>query len=173
MNATSTNAATLCAAFCFSILLNVVHAQVPSAAPTIALPAPTATASTGALYAAIGDKPAIIYDAPSGKAQKTFILSRQHPVEILVKLDKWIKIRDAENTVGWVESTSLGTIRTVQVSVNNAEIRVMPNPNAAIAFEAARLVVLDATGPAVNGWLPVRHRDGQTGYASKSQVWGD
>jgi len=61
----------------------------------------------------------------------------------------------------------------VQVSANSAEIRVMPNPNAAIVFDAVRLVVLDATGPAVNGWLPVRHRDGQTGYVSKSQVWGD
>ncbi len=171
MNATSTNAATLCAAFCFSISLNVVHAQAPSPVAATTLPAMTPT--TSVLFAAIGDKPAVIYDAPSAKAQKTFILSRQHPVEILVKLDKWIKIRDAENTVGWVESISLGTNRTVQVSVPSAEIRLMPNPNAAIAFEAARLVVMEATGPAVNGWLPVRHRDGQTGYVSKSQVWGD
>ncbi len=171
MNAVSTNAATLCAAFCFSILLNVAHAQALFATPAAALPGTAPT--IGALYAAIGDKPAIIYDAPSAKAQKIFILSRQHPVKVLVKLDKWIKIRDADNTVGWVESASLGTNRTVQVSANSAEIRVMPNPNAAVVFDAVRLVVLDATGPAVNGWLPVRHRDGQTGYVSKSQVWGD
>ncbi len=176
MNAISTIAATLCAAFCFSISLHVAHAQAPLSRPTAPAPQPAtaqATPAAGAFYAAIGDKPAIIYDAPSAKAQKTFILSRQHPVEILVKLDKWIKIRDADNTVGWIESSALSTNRTVQVFVNSAEIRVMPNPNAAIVFDAVRLVVLDATGPAVNGWLPVRHRDGQTGYVNRSQVWGD
>lgn len=90
-----------------------------------------------------------------------------------MKLEKWVKIRDADNTVGWVESFALGAIRTVQISANSAEIRAMPNPNASIVFEAARQVVLETTGPAVNGWIPVRHRDGQTGYVSKSQVWGE
>jgi SH3-like domain-containing protein len=171
MNAISTNAATLCAAFCFSALLNTVNAQ----APAVALPAttPTTGALVSAQFAAIGDKPAIIYDAPSAKAQKTFILSRMHPVEVLVKLDKWVKIRDADNTIGWIESAALGNTRAVQISANTAEIRAMPNPNAAIVFEAQRLVVLETTGPVVNGWLPVRHRDGQTGYVSKSQVWGE
>jgi SH3-like domain-containing protein len=171
MNAFLANAATLCAAFCFSALTNTASAQVPATPPAVPLPATTPT--TGALYAAIGDKPAIIYDAPSAKAQKTFILSRMHPVEVLVKLDKWVKIRDADNTIGWIESTALGNTRAVQISANTAEIRAMPNPNATIVFEAQRLVVLETTGPLVNGWLPVRHRDGQTGYVSKSQVWGE
>ena len=163
----ATNAATLCAAFCF--LAAPLQAQTPLLAPAT----PTSVGASAATFASIGDKPAIVYDAPSAKAQKTFILSRLHPVEVLVKLDKWVKVRDAENTVGWVESSALGATRTVQISVNSAEIRAMPNTNAVIVFDAWRSVVLDATGPAVNGWLPVRHRDGQTGYVSKSQVWGD
>jgi SH3-like domain-containing protein len=169
MNTFSASAATLCAAFCFTALQSA--AQQPSSALPSQLP--LATPVSGALFAAIGDKPAIVYDAPSAKAQKTFILSRFHPVEVLVKLDKWVKIRDADNTVGWVESFALGTTRTVQISANSAEIRAMPNPNATIVFEATRQVVLETTGPAVNGWIPVRHRDGQTGYVSKSQVWGE
>jgi SH3-like domain-containing protein len=172
MNTFSASAATLCAAFCFTVLQ--AAAQQPLPAPTTLPPVlPSATPVTGALFAAIGDKPAIVYDAPSAKAQKTFILSRLYPVEVLVKLEKWVKIRDASNMVGWVESIALGTTRTVQVSANSAEIRAMPNPNATIVFEATRQVVLETTGPAVNGWIPVRHRDGQTGYVSKSQVWGE
>jgi SH3-like domain-containing protein len=177
MNAFSANAATLCAAFCFSAshFAALAQAPMPGPAPAGTLPAttPTTGALVGAQYAAIGDKPAIIYDAPSAKAQKTFILSRMHPVEVLVKLDKWVKIRDADNTIGWIESAALGNTRTVQISANTAEIRAMPNQNATIVFEAQRLVVLETTGPVVNGWLPVRHRDGQTGYVSKSQVWGE
>ena len=172
MKSFSANAATLCAAFCFSILH--VAAQAPSPGPTVAPSAlPSSIPASGALFAAIGDKPAIVYDAPSAKAQKTFILSRMHPVEVLVKLDKWVKIRDADNTIGWIESAALGNTRAVQISANTAEIRAMPNPNATIVFEAQRAVVLETTGPVVNGWLPVRHRDGQTGYVSKSQVWGE
>jgi SH3-like domain-containing protein len=173
MNAISTNAATLCAAFCFSALHFAAQAQAPLPGPAPAATLPATTPTTGALYAAVGDKPAIIYDAPSAKAQKTFVLSRMHPVEVLVKLDKWVKIRDADNTIGWIESAALGSTRAVQISANTAEIRAMPNPNATIVFEAQRLVVLETTGPLVNGWLPVRHRDGQTGYVSKSQVWGE
>jgi SH3-like domain-containing protein len=173
MNAISTNAATLWAAFCFSALHFAAQAQAPLPGPAPAAALPATTPITGPLYAAIGDKPAIIYDAPSVKAQKTFILSRMHPVEVLVKLDKWVKIRDADNTIGWIESAALGNTRAVQISANSAEIRAMPNPNATIVFEAQRLVVLETTGPLVNGWLPVRHRDGQIGYVSKSQVWGE
>jgi len=183
MNAISTNAATLCAAFCFLALSVTASAQAPAAALLAITPTTPTTPTTSnkpitgapvsAQYAAIGDKPAIIYDAPSAKAQKTFILSRMHPVEVLVKLDKWVKIRDADNTIGWVESAALGSTRAVQVSANTAEIRALPNPNATIVFEAQRLVVFETTGPVVNGWLPVRHRDGQTGYVSKSQVWGE
>ena len=171
MKSFSANAATLCAAFCISILH--ASAQAPSSGASVAPALPSATQPGGALFAAIGDKPAIIYDAPSAKAQKTFILSRMHPVEVLVKLDKWVKIRDADNTIGWIESAALGNTRAVQISANTAEIRAMPNPNATIVFEAQRAVVLETTGPVVNGWLPVRHRDGQTGYVSKSQVWGE
>ena len=168
-------AAALLVAFYFSTAS--VDAQTPPKqinAPTAAsLTIPTSSIPLNSPYSAIGDKPAIVYDAPSAKAQKTFILARQQPVEVLVKLDKWIKIRDAENTLGWVESTALGSTRTVQISANTAEIRAMANPNAAIVFDAQRAVILEATGLAQNGWLPVRHRDGQTGYVSKSQIWGD
>ncbi len=130
-------------------------------------------AAPASLFGAVGDKPVIVYDAPSLKASKIFILARFQPVEILVKLDKWIKIRDADNTLGWVENGTLGDKRFVQVSAALADIRTARDPAAALAFEAQRAVILELTGPAVDGWLPVRHADGQSGFVRKSQVWGD
>ena len=121
----------------------------------------------------IGDKPALLYDGLSTKANKTFVLSSHHPVEILVKLDKWSKVRDSENSVGWMENAFIGDKRFVQVASGSAEIRVAPNGSAAIAFEAQRGVLLEPTGSAtVDGWLPVRHRDGQSGFVRLTQVWG-
>ncbi|MEQ1515731.1 MAG: SH3 domain-containing protein [Usitatibacteraceae bacterium] len=160
------NAATLWAAFC--LVPSLAIAQTP-AAPSAA----TAPSAPAPLFAAIGDKPAILYDGLSTKATKIFILSRNHPVEILVKLDKWTKVRDAENTVGWMENAFVGDKRFVQVIGASAEIRLAPNANATIAFEAQRGVLLEPTGAAtIDGWLPVRHREGQTGFVRVSQVWG-
>ena len=151
------NAATLCAAFCL----------IPALAIGQVTPAPAPT------FATIGEKPAILYDGLSTKANKIFILSRFQPVEVLVKLDKWTKVRDAENTIGWMENAFLGDKRYVQVAGATAEIRLAPNGNAAIAFEAQRAVLLEPTGPAgPDGWLPVRHRDGQSGFVRVAQVWG-
>ncbi len=155
-----TNAAAR-AAFCFALLFAAgAHAQAPAAVP--------------ALYASIADMPAIVYDAPSAKAVKTFIFARLQPVEVLVRLDKWAKIRDAENTIGWVEAGALGNTRSVQIIANLAEVRDAPNENGSIVFVAQRSVLLESTGLTTpDGWLPVRHRDGQTGFVARAQIWGD
>ena len=156
---TCRNAATLWAAFCLG------PAVAQGVTQAISLPMP--------LFSAIGEKPAIIYDGLSTKANKIFILSRFHPVEILVKLDKWTKVRDVENTVGWMENAFMGEKRFVQVLGATAEIRAAPNANASVIFEAQRAVLLEPTGTAtLDGWLPVRHRDGQAGFVRLSQVWG-
>ena len=157
------SAAICLAAFC------LVPAQTLAQTPASPPPAVTPPA---ALYTAIGDKPAILYDGPSNKAGKLFILSRDHPLEVLVKLDKWTKVRDTDGAIGWVENSLIGERRHVQVSANAAEIHAMPSPTSLLVFEAQRGVLLEATGPAADGWLPVRHRDGQNGFVRSVQVWG-
>ena len=156
------SAAICLAAFC--LVAGESHAQASTVPPATVVPA--------SLYTAIGDKPAIHYDGPSTKANKVFILSRFQPLEVLVKLDKWTKVRDAEATIGWVENGALGDRQYVQVSANTAEVRAQPSAAAALVFEAQRNVLLEVTGPAAAGWLPVRHRDAQSGFVRVVQVWG-
>jgi SH3-like domain-containing protein len=158
---TNWNAATCMAAFCLVTL--ELRAQSPSTAPAAA---PTV------LYTTIGERPAILYDGLSTKANKIFILTRNHPLEVLVRLDKWTKVRDADGTNGWVENSALGDRRHVQVSSQTADVRVMPMATAALVFEAQRGVLLEVTAPPVDGWLAVRHRDGQSGFMRSVQAWG-
>ncbi|MEO8101185.1 MAG: SH3 domain-containing protein [Betaproteobacteria bacterium] len=155
-------AAICLAAFC--LVPASLRAQTPSAPP--------AAASSAPLYATVGDRPAIVYDGLSTKANRIFIFSRHHPLEVLVRLDKWTKVRDADGTIGWVENSALGERRHAQVAANIAEVRAMPTPVSVLVFEAQRGVLLEVTGPATEGWLPVRHRDGQSGYVRSVQVWG-
>ena len=153
------SAAIFLAAFYFA--RSEVYAQTP------------VTATPATLYTAIGDKPAILFDGLSTKANKIFILSRFYPLEVLVKLDKWTKVRDADGAIGWVGNSALGDRRFVQVTANTAvEIRSRPSPVSPLVFEAQRGVVLELTGAAIDGWLPIRHRDGQSGFVRSIQIWG-
>ena len=115
---------------------------------------------------------AVLYDAPSTQAQKLFILSRYYPVEIIVTLDKWVKVRDASGALSWIESSNLAAKRTVLISANIAEIRSQPVISAPLVFKAERDVALELVEIASGGWVKVKHRDGESGFVPLKEVWG-
>jgi SH3-like domain-containing protein len=129
-------------------------------------------ACLAAEFRALGDRPAILYDAPSTRADRLFVASRHYPFEVLVKLDQWTKVRDANGEVAWVENKALGDRQTVAVSVPLADIRAAPNAQSPLAFEAYKQVILEVAEPPAEGWIKVRHRDGQGGYIRVAHVWG-
>jgi SH3-like domain-containing protein len=131
-----------------------------------------ACAASAAEFRAIGERPAILYDAPSSKADRLFIASRLYPFEVLVKLDQWTKVRDATGEVAWIENKSLGEQKTVLVTVPLADVRAAANAQAPLVFEAYKQVLLEVVEPPAEGWVKVRHRDGQQGYVRTAQVWG-
>lgn len=123
-------------------------------------------------YRALGERPAILYDAPSARADRLFVASRFYPFEVLVKLDQWTKVRDADGGVAWVENRALGDRATVLVTVPLADIRSAANAQSALVFEAYKAVLLEVMEPVADGWVKVRHRDGQQGFIRVSHVWG-
>jgi SH3-like domain-containing protein len=135
--------------------------------------AASAEATAGAEFRSIGDRPAVLYDAPSQKANKLSILGHSNPVEVLVKLEKWTKVRDSTGDVAWIENPFLSEKRFVVVASQSGEVRMQPNSAAAVVFEAQKQVLLEPAGPVADGWIPVRHRDGQRGFIKISQVWGE
>lgn len=114
----------------------------------------------------------VSYDAPSTQAQKLFILSRYYPLEIIVTLDKWVKVRDASGALSWIESSHLAAKRTVLISANIAEIRSQPLVSAPLVFKAERDVALELVEIVSGGWVKVKHRDGQSGFVPLKEVWG-
>ena len=123
-------------------------------------------------FRSIGDQAAVLYDAPSLKADRIFVASRGYPFEVLVRLDQWTKVRDAGGEVGWVENKALGERRHALVSAPVADVRAAPDPKSALVFEAYRQVLLEVLEPPADGWVKVRHRDGQQGYARVAHLWG-
>ena len=119
---------------------------------------------------------AIPYDAPSLKAKPLFVLGRDYPLEVIVSVEGWLKVRDASGTVAWVEKRLVGDRRTVVVRAPVAEVLVSPEPNAPVVFKAEQSVLLELADPtyasSTPGWAKVRHRDGQAGFVRIQQVWG-
>jgi SH3-like domain-containing protein len=116
---------------------------------------------------------AILYDAPSSSAKKILLLSQYYPVEIIVNLGDWIKVRDAQGSISWVEAKQLSSKRTVMVNINHAEIRQSAQASSALMATLDKAVVLEVVDLKLNnGWLKVKHRDGIIGYILISSTWG-
>ena len=142
------------------------------AARVAALLLVAAPAAHAAEFRSLGGEPAILYDAPSTRADRLFVATRHYPFEVLVKLDQWTKVRDANGEVAWVENAALGNRATVLVTVPLADVRAAPSAQAPLVFEAYKQVLLELLEPAAEGWVKVRHRDGQQGYIRVAHVWG-
>ncbi len=142
--------------------------DVPVASQNVVPPA----AIVAKEFRSLGDLPAILYDAPSVKAKKLSILSPLNPLETLARTDRWVKVRDAVGEIGWVENYLLTERRLVTVVTPLAQIRVAAVKTEPVVFEAERGVVLEMIGSTADGWLAVRHRDGNAGFVLRSQVFG-
>ncbi len=131
------------------------------------------TASAMAVdYRSINVPAAILYDAPSQKAKKLYLIKAETPVEVVVRLEGWSKVRDAEGTLAWVEAAQLAERRTVIVTAAPGELRQSELADAPIVGRLDKWVVLDYLGSGAPGWVKVSHRDGISGFIRSTQVWG-
>lgn len=116
--------------------------------------------------------PSIVYDTPSDKGKKLAIVLAGTPVEMVVTLDKWVKVRDPSGSLSWIDRRALADKRTVLVTVAQATVRQTANDNAPAAFTTVKDAVLELVEPAAAGWIKVRHADGASGYLRVNEVWG-
>jgi SH3-like domain-containing protein len=123
-------------------------------------------------FRSVAESAAVLYDAPSAKAKKLYVVNQGYPVEVVVMVEGWIKVRDINGDLTWIESKNLTDKRTVMVKVPLAQVRQSADENSPIVFQAQQNVILDLLEVGSGGWVRVRHRDGQTGFVKAVQVWG-
>jgi SH3-like domain-containing protein len=124
-------------------------------------------------YRSVQENAAVLYDAPSRAATPLFVVQRNYPLEVIVNLEAWVKVRDHAGALSWIEKKLLSEKRTVLVTGPSVDVRLRAEDAAPAVFSAAQNVTLDLVETAPNGWLRVRHADGATGYLRAAQVWGD
>ena len=104
-----------------------------------------------------------LYDAPSVKGKPLFVIKRFTPVEPVVSLEGWTKVRDAEGGLAWIEKKHLRAAHGARYCLAGAgssrgERRCAAGVRGA---EGRRPRVRRAGGRRLG---QVRHRDGMSGY---------
>jgi len=132
-----------------------------------------ATSVPAADFRVASEEAVVLYDAPSAQSKKLFVVSQGYPLEVIVVVEGWIKVRDANGALSWVEAKQVSSKqRTILVKAPVAQVRQSADDNAPVVFQAQQNVLLDLTEVVAGGWLRVRHRDGVSGFIRVGQVWG-
>lgn len=131
------------------------------------------TCAGAAEFRAASDEAVILYDAPSAQSQKLFVVNQGYPLEVVVTVQGWVKVRDASGALSWADARKVSTkSRSVMVKVAQASVRQTADDGAAVVFQAQQHVLLELLTEATGAWLRVKHRDGATGFIRASNVWG-
>jgi SH3 domain protein len=123
-------------------------------------------------YVSVSESNAILYDAPSVKAKKLFVVNRYTPFEVVVSLDSWIKVRDRSGGLYWVEKRVLSNKRYVFALLPLVDVRAAPDFGSQRLFQVRQQVALERLESTGTGWIKVRHQDGNVGYVRSIEVWG-
>jgi SH3-like domain-containing protein len=126
----------------------------PLAACTILLALQgTGTALAALEFLSIKDATVIMYDAPSLKADKLYVATRHLPVEAVVKVEGWVKVRDSSGSLAWVEEKQLSEKRYVIVTAPSAEIYQTASSTSPLVFRARKMLCLGCLSPPLARWV--------------------
>jgi len=113
-----------------------------------------------------------LYEAPALSAKKLFVVSRYYPVEVLSSQKEWARVRDATGGIAWIPVAALSGQRWLLVTADQTVVRDSPKGDGKALFSVSRDGVLQLVQPPQDGWVKVRHRDGSSGFARITDLWG-
>ena len=131
------------------------------------------TAVHAADFVSVTENAVALYNEPYANAKKIYVVSRYMPLEQVVNLEKWVKVRDSSGGLAWIEKRYLSDKRFVVVTGSLAALRQSPEEKSSMIVQVKKQVALEWLENTDNGWLKVRHLDGATGYIKATEVWGD
>ena len=94
------------------------------------------------------------------------------PLEILAEFDTWRKVRDWENTQGWVHQSTLSGKRTLVITNSTQTVRKYGNVQSTVIAEAEPGVIGKLLSCEIsNDWCKVELGKYQ-GWLRRTQFWG-
>ena len=150
------------------------NAQGGSLAPGAASSGPPVFSHRGLphRFRSVAHAETVLFDAPSDKARKLYIAPAGMPVEIISMLRDWVKFRDSEGDLSWVNREALTDRRTV-VTTAPATMRREPRDEAEPILDADQGVLFELLDDRPTGtFARVRHAGGEIGYLPTASLWG-
>lgn len=114
---------------------------------------------------------AILYDAPSSSSKRLYVISKGYPLEVVVNVSGWAKVRDSSGAMAWIEAAQLSTQRTLVVRVAT-QIHAQAQDTSPVTAQVAANVILMWLENSNGGWAKVRLPDQSVGYIKLDKVWG-
>ena len=121
-------------------------------------------------YRSTANPAAILYDSPSTAGKRLFVLSKGYPLEVVISVAGWSKVRDSSGALAWIETAQLAPTHNIVVRTAT-QIRSQAADNAPVSAQVAAGVVLPWLEN-INNWAKVRLPDQSVGYIRLEQVWG-
>lgn len=123
-------------------------------------------------FLSVSENAVVMYDAPSLKADKLFVVGLHFPVEVIVHVEGWVKVRDSSGSLAWIEKRFLSDQKFVIVTTTVADVNESSDVNSPLVFQVEENVILEWLDSDTDGWVKVRHKSGKSGYIRTNQVWG-
>ena len=117
---------------------------------------------------------AFLHEAPSDSTKKSYIVTRGYPLEVIVSLKEWKKVKDHEGLINWIKTSDLSSKRTVLNLKGDNPIYLEPSsasPILAKVNENVTLELLDAKK--IDDWVKVYSKVGDIeGFIKATDLWG-
>lgn len=115
---------------------------------------------------------ASLWSQPGGQyAYETLKVPRHYPFSVLERSPDYLKVRDYTGQTGWVTVEQVGPQKGIVIEIASVNIRKGPGKTYPIAFKAFKGVTFKVLSEQ-EGWLHIRHENGDQGWVVKSSTWG-
>ena len=118
---------------------------------------------------------------PAASSPIIFEVETDYPLRVLEKKDRRVKVEDWEGDTGWAHEAYLTTKRFVTAnppgSIDWINVRKGPGLDAKGNPKYKKIFMVQRGGflhviEEKDGWLHIRHQDGDEGWCSAKIVWG-
>ena len=119
-------------------------------------------------------KQAVLFEGPSKTTEKMYIVTEGYPLEVLVSLKDWKKVKDHQGKISLVESKNTHNERTVLITKDDTVIFNQANEKSHKLANVDKFVVLKLNSPILVGnWAQVKTQiEGLIGFVNSRDVWG-
>ena len=117
---------------------------------------------------------AFLHEAPSDSTKKSFIVTRGYPLEVIVSLKEWKKVKDHEGLINWIKTSDLSSKRSVLNLKGDNPIYLEPSSASPILAKVNENVTLELLeAKKIDDWVKVYSKVGDIeGFIKATDLWG-